>query len=30
MNAVAVFDELGVTVDYLLGGTDKMVLDKKW
>ncbi len=22
-------DELGVTVDYLLGGSDKMVLDKK-
>src|ERR1041385_6569867 len=27
--AKKIADELGVTVDYLLGGTDKMVLDKK-
>jgi len=27
--AAKIADELGVTVDYLLGGSDKMVLDKK-
>jgi transcriptional regulator with XRE-family HTH domain len=27
--AKKIADELGVTVDYLLGGSDKMVLDKK-
>lgn len=27
--AKKIADELSVTVDYLLGGTDKMVLDKK-
>lgn len=27
--AKKIADELGVTVDYLLGGSEKMVLDKK-
>lgn len=27
--AAKIADELGVTVDYLLGGSDRMVLDKK-
>lgn len=27
--AAKIADELGVTVDYLLGGSDKMVMDKK-
>ena len=27
--AKKIADELGITVDYLLGGSDKMVLDKK-
>jgi len=27
--AKKIADELGVTVDYLIGGTDKLVLDKK-